>query len=895
MKRLVSSGSRRWLPVAFLPFLLLVLSCGQASTDDGFATTYRATALQKSELPRVLEGHPRLFVRREPWSHGPSLAELKQWAQVPPLKTYLGRKAWDRDPWQEAAFRYLLTGDETLVPPIVAKMKSEKGYWPGYLTTLATIYDWLYNSPSFSAEDKRLIEDKLVSWGKAAIRKGEQSQDMWSHFGYGPVTDLAAAGLALHGHREEAEEFLALAGGYLKNTFLPAWQRNEGAWQGGWAYYSQGPAKLITLIHLWSTGTDDNLYRVIAEEQGDWLRKHLYFLLGSTYGESGPLETGGFSYSPSIKGMQDGALPITYAYQEANGIAAFDRLEKIPWWAGIWQFIFFSPKMHAQQVEERTIPLSQLWGREGIGYAQMRSGWGLGETLIDFKCGDYFWSHQFHNQNAFTIYRGGELAVQSGLYDVYWGPHMQFYYRPTVGSNAMLVIQPGETSWIPPGVAKSNGVPNKKGTISEFGGQRTCFMHPDHGSAENCFSFEKYLYRKDHQHHFETGNMRGWEVGERYTYASGDATSAYNNPEFSYPGNTAKLDHASRDLVFLDKKYLLVFDRVNALDPAYEKRWLLHTIGAPQVAMKKIGEEVPGHIATYPAGRVRVDNGEGTLFVETIFPEQATLRVVGGAPSMTAISPDPANRGNARLAAAVTGQYAAMGGSIVTDAAGAEEWTLEFVSDREFKVFGSKSGEDGKGQGGKPFFSKSYSLLIPAENWKGQPKKGDRFTFNTTSSSYRFWVNGDSYLPNVKKMVHVLKDGSKVHPGNWRLEVSPVAKSKYDSFLHLLTPTDRKEGKAPVTTGLRSVDGRLTGLTVEEWVVMFAERDGVGPESRYRVQAEGSTRHLVLGLEKNVSVTISLHRLNGGLQQTMKMTSSAEGTLLFSAPGPTEVEIASGR
>lgn len=892
MKRFVSAGSRRWLLVAFLPLLLLVLSCGQARTEEGFATTYRASALQKSELPQVVEGHPRLFLRRQPWSHGPSLAELQQWAQLPPLKTYLRQAPWDRKPWLEWAFRYLLTGDESLVAPIVEKMKGEKDYWPGSLQTLATIYDWLYNSPNFTAEDKRLIEDKMIGWGQAAIRKGEQYQDMWSHFGYGPVTDLAAAGLALHGHRPEAEDFLALAGGYLKTNFLPGWQHNGGAWQGGWAYYSQGPAKLMTLIHLWSAGTDENLYQLIAEEQGDWLRQHLHFLLGSSYGKVGPLETGGFSYSPFIKGMQDATLPITYAYQDANGIAALDSLKKIPWWAGIWQFLFFSPEMRTRQVDERTMPLSQLWGRDGVGYAQLRSGWGEGETLIDFKCGDYVWSHQFHNQNAFTIYRGGALAVQSGLYDAYWGPHMQFYYRPTVGANAMLVIQPGETSWIPPGVAKNNGVPHKGGYIPEFGGQRSCFMHPDHGSAETCFSFEKYLYRKDHQHHFETGTMQGWEVGEGYTYASGDATMAYNNPRFTYPGNRPKLDHASRDLVFLDQAYLLVFDRVNALDPGYDKRWLLHTIGEPQMEMKKSGEEVLGHITTYPAGLARVDNGTGTLFVETVFPDRATLRVVGGTPSLTEVRPDPANRGDARLETTVSGQYEAMGGTIATDAAQAETWTIEFVSDKEFKVSGSQTGDDGQGQLGKLFFSKSYSLLIPEGNWQGKPSKGDRFTFQTTSPSYRFWVEGSNRAPNVKKLYGVLKDGSKVHPGNWRIEVSPVEKSAYASFLHLLTPTDRDGAQAPVATGIRSADGRLTGLQLKDWVVMFAEHGGLKGESRYQVpDGGGNARHLIVGLKKGAAYTVELLRENGMALKQSRLTSTPEGTLTFSADSPAAVTI----
>ena len=879
--------------VAFLPLLLLLLGCRQVDAVEQFPKTYRAMALEKSELPQVINTHPRLYIRNDPWQHGPSLVELRQWSKIAPLKSYLGRNAWDRKPWLESAFRYLITKDESLVPPIVERMKSQKGYWPGYLTTLATIYDWLYNSPSFSSEDRKLIEDKMVSWGKSAIRKGEAYQDMWSHFGYAPVTDLAAAGLALSGHRVEAADFLALAGGYMKNNFFPAWQLNGGAWQGGWAYYSQGAAKLITLIHLWSTATDEDLYKVIAEEQGDWLRKHLYFLIASTYGNTGPLETGGFSYSPFIKGWLEGALPITYAYQDVNGIAKLDYLKKTPWWAGVWQFIFYSPDMRSLNNEKGTMPLSQIWGREGVGYVQMRSGPEDNATLIDFKCGDYFWSHQFNNQNAFTIYRGGELAIQSGIYDAYWGRHMQFYYRPTVGSNSMLVIQPGETSWIPPGVANKNGVPNNDGFLSEFGGQRTCFMHPEYGSAETCFSFDKYLYRKDHQHNFETGTMQSWEVGDRYTYASGDATMAYNNPQFSYPGNTPKLDHASRDLLFLDKKYLLVFDRVNALDPSYEKRWLLHSIGKPQINSQKISEEVPGHISTYVPGRVRIDNGEGTLFVETLFPEKTNLRIVGGSPSITVPRPGPDNRGDIRLETSVVGKYAAMGGTIAIDGARAEKWTLEFVSDKGFTVFGSETGSDGKGNVKKLFFSKSSSLLIPKENWQGTAKKGDIISFETTSSSYRFWVNGKANLPSVKKLRHVLKEGSKVHPGNWRIEVSPVAKNNYDSFLHILTPTDRDDARAAEATGIRSDDGRLTGLLVDDWLVMFAELQGVGQETRYRVTRTGLIRHLLLGVEKNTTYAVELAHEDGTVIETMHLESSPEGTLQFSTDSQVVVSLKS--
>lgn len=892
MKNLKPVLLQHWALTVILSFWLVLLICAVGHADQKFPQTYQSMALQVDELPAVVPTHPRLFVRKDPWSHGPSLVELKQWSLQGSFNAYLNAKPWNNKPGLEWAFRYLVTEDESLVEPIVQRLKNLKNYWPGYLTRLATNYDWLYNSPNFKDEDKRLIEDKIISWGFAAIRKGEEYHDMWSHFGYRPVTDLAAAGLALYGHRDEAKVFLAMAGGCLKKNFLPGWQLNEGAWQGGWTYYGQGASNLMTLIHLWSAGTDENLYALIAAEQNDWLRKHIHFLFSAIYEDGSPMETGGFNYAPSIEGLFQGALPATYAYQDPSGIAYFSSLRRLNWRAGIWQFIFYSPKMREHNVEEPTMPLSRLWGRDGVGYVQMRSGWGEGDTLIDFKCGDYFWSHQFNNQNAFTIYRGGKLAVQSGIYRGYWGAHMLFYYRATVGANAMLVIQPDETTWVPPSRANDNRIPNDGGYFSVFGGQRSCFMHPVYGTAENCFSFEKYLYRKENEHHFETGTMQGWEVGDRYTYASGDATMAYNNPRYTYPKNTPKVDHVSRDLVFLDRTYLVVFDRVNALKPEYEKRWLLHTVGKPQLAMEKIHEEVPGHITTYPSGRVRVDNGDGTLFVETIFPEESTLRVVGGTPMLTDVRPDPGNRGNAMLETEVTGRYAGMGGSIATDAAKPEKWIIEFISDDEFSVSGSGSGADGKGKVGELFFSESYSLLIPGKNWRGKPQKGDRFTFDTTSTSYRFWVNGKSNLFNVKGMVKVFKEGSRVDPGNWRIEVSPVDKRRYDSFLHLLTPMDRSAANAPHAVGIRSEDESLTGVAVADWAVMFVELKGLGKNTSYRVAGgKGAISHLVLGVEKDTPHEVVFSRADGKVLEKRALRSSAEGTLLFTADSSVSVAL----
>ena len=276
---------------------------------NAFPRSYAEIAFLSRWVPPVIESHPRLFIRQRKWKRGPSVRELRQWAELEPLKTYLKHRPWNSRPGIEWAFRYLATGDEALVPPIIKRMKQQTKYWPGYLTTLAIEYDWLYNSPSFSDEDKRIVEDKMVAWANSAVKYGEEYHDMWSHFGYAPVTDMAAAGLALYGRRPEAQKFIAMAGGYMKKVFFPGWKLNDGAWQSGWAYYDDGPIWLVQLVALWSSATEEGLFR--DPESAPWLRKHLYYLLSTVYPSGSPFESTSFSFSSYRKKVTESLMILT--------------------------------------------------------------------------------------------------------------------------------------------------------------------------------------------------------------------------------------------------------------------------------------------------------------------------------------------------------------------------------------------------------------------------------------------------------------------------------------------------------------------------------------------------------------------------------------------------------
>ena len=866
-----------------LAILLVSLIASQhslyaASDRVNFSRTYQQESL--TSIPEILPNHPRLFLRSTSWSNGPSLADLKTVRDREPWKTWLRQKT-QGSPTQGWALRYLLTQEESLIPPIIDYMKKVK-YWPGYLATVAVCYDWIYHSPSFSSEDKIIIEKKMVQMAEQAITAGEEYNDMWSHFAYRPAVDIAFAGLALWGHRPEAEKYIRYGGGYIKKNFFIGWQRTGGAYQGGWVYYSQGAQALVEFVAAWSSATKENLYEEIAKNYGNWLIEHMYYLIYATYPDKTLVDTAGFSYTPRITGFNS-TLIIAAAYQNKDGIAYLRRLggDLTHWEYDWWPYLFFTPQLRNFPVETPEMLLTRLWGRNGVGYVQMRSGWKEGDSIIDFKCGDYFWSHTFLNQNSFTIYRKGRLVIQSGIYaDVhYGGPFMTNYYRRTIGSNSILVGMPEEKFYYF----------NK--WFNEPGGQREIYLPPPEGNPETCFTHAEYLSRLNSRNHFETGDIKAFEVTDRYSYVCGDATMAYNNPTFSYPENKPKIDLFTRQLVFLDKKYLIIFDKVNSLSPEYEKKWLLHSIGEPQFGEKPVQVEYPGHQEVYKSGTVRIDNQGGTLYCQTMFPDEFLIRKVGGSATVTAAKADAGNKGNAVLRTTIEGKYARVSPTIASDGAQKEDWIIEFIDQEHFKIRGSITGEDGMGsQKDSMFISNSQSIFFLKDNWSGVAQEGDKFYFSVTSPSHRFWANGKNQKPSMKQFIDVLKVGSHIDPGNWRIEVFPRKKEKFDTFLHFLYPCDRDTPNPPLAKGVVTSDNIMKGLSVDNWIVLFRNKGTIDHDIKYDIKNRDNTMNLLLDMKPEKPYMVNIIK-GASESHKQRIVSSKEGTLFFTANDPCRIKI----
>jgi heparin/heparan-sulfate lyase len=213
------------------------------------------------------------------------------------------------------------------------------------------------------------------------------------------------------------------------------------------------------------------------------------------------------------------------------------------------------------------------------------------DAVVEMRAGEYFFgNHQHKDFGTFQIYYRGALAISSGYHDVYGADHWSNYYHPTISHNGLLVFDPAE-----------------QGEVSD-GGQRWP-KGGDHPRDVETLLSPDYRMARILAHQF------GPEAHTpEYSYLAGDITGAYSQ----------KARLVTRSMVTFrlpDRTYpatLVVFDRVHSARPEFRKTWLLHSIQEPQISGRTVQV-------------VRDQDGYGgKLFVESLLPDEAEIRKIGG-------------------------------------------------------------------------------------------------------------------------------------------------------------------------------------------------------------------------------------------------------------------------
>lgn len=272
-----------------------------------------------------------------------------------------------------------------------------------------------------------------------------------------------------------------------------------------------------------------------------------------------------------------------------------------------------------------TAPNAVRLGAGGMDHVYMTTGLAQADaTWACFEAGGYFYGHQHQDAGAFTIHRKGDLCLDSGYYGQYRSTegdsHASGYYHRSTAHNTVSIYDPNEKFYW-------GAAPVDIGPIVNDGGQILPKSAP---------SVTSWLADST----FHAGHMTGYETNESYTYCQANLYHAYNQEALSESRNLPfypnKLDHVTREFVYLRPDYFVVFDRIGSVDPDFVKVWNLHVAAEPVVEgtpVQRMGDSEAGiwDYAGASTARVtdtRYDNGR--LFMKSLLPHDRTIRKIGG-------------------------------------------------------------------------------------------------------------------------------------------------------------------------------------------------------------------------------------------------------------------------
>lgn len=524
------------------------------------------------------------------------------------------------------------------------------------LSSFAVAYDWIYNG--LSPQDSITIGNKLmtsyaIQQDPTANTYGFGSLDNWhwmfSNMPSGEWTYAAIAiwnetGLDGNADNSLAQTKLNQIRTFLTTKKIPFTNMVGGSINPDGGYDDIGGSRQFALeLYAWDKATGENLWDTARYLKDNIVTRlfawRMYAKMWVPFGmfmgwPASNDEAFRPDYPIEILSKTDTTGIAQYV---ANDI--FSKGIQYPWtynWEQYRWIIFYDPTKPATNYN--TLPLAryeQGYNADGsapvegldAGWVFFRSGWTKDDTLIAFTSGDWFTSKQVFNINAFTIYRHGDLAIMNsqneftGKAPSSSSNNYTFqlnYGKPTVAVNSITVSDPA--------VAMDQGQellhyksvldPNDPKPYCDASRPPSAFPSINSALADH---FKGSIYDRSDITKFETKN--------NYDYAVGDGSKAYH-PD--------RLTNFQRALAFLDKKYLVVFDRVTAAQPNFVKRWYLHTVKEPQIPGAPLTNtssqdgSTTWSQADFNNQYLDSDPSGGRLFVKSLLPQNATYRKRGG-------------------------------------------------------------------------------------------------------------------------------------------------------------------------------------------------------------------------------------------------------------------------
>ena len=471
---------------------------------------------------------------------------------------------------------------------------------------LALAYDWLFDQ--WSPDDRRALLQKTLDACdyETGVIRNERLSPYNVILYNSPFQALMACAIATYRDDPRSAPVMNFTADLWLNRVLPVWRQimgKNGGWHEGGEYVGIGIGQAIHEVPaMWRKATGQDLF---ASEPG--IRSFADFLVYRTRPDGTHFRWGDGAFFDRI--VSD-ALPLALELRHAaayslRGRAASAAPTGWPWGP------LADPALYDPTAVTR-LPLTRYF--DGVGMVVARSDWSAEATYVTFKAGDNYWSHTHLDQGAFTIYKGGELAIDSGFYGPKYGSdhHMNYTYQ-TVAHNTVTVTDPEDNVPAPD--------KDKPRPIANDGGQRR--IGSGWGVEPAPLDRAEWDAKRDIYH---TATMEKVFDEDDLTVAVADITPAYTNDQSgrgTFSDRTRRVERFWRTFGY-DRAddVIVVFDRVTATHASFRKRWLLHTIEAPQIAANGFTVDVmpqnrPGH-----AG--------GRLEARVLLPRNASINAIGG-------------------------------------------------------------------------------------------------------------------------------------------------------------------------------------------------------------------------------------------------------------------------
>ncbi|MGH7893558.1 MAG: DUF4962 domain-containing protein, partial [Candidatus Binatia bacterium] len=402
------------------------------------ATPHREKPVDESTLHKLPPGHDLppvklpAFRLAHPRLPHPARADIDTLRQRNPAFIDRQRRAANggRGQLEAAIFSELLDPGSQDLDLVARRLVELKPGWRGHgeAAPIVLAYDWLYSR--WTDSQRTALRDKVVESCNYLIEviRVERHSPYNVILYNAPFQALVACAIALYRDDERGEPIMRFTYDLWKNRVLPAWRQvmgRNGGWHEGGEYVGIGIGQAIYRVPaMWRHATGEDVF---ASEPG--IRGFLDFLVYRTQPDGTHFTWGD---AAAFDRFVPDAIPLAIEFRHH---AAYSLRpppsQPIPtaWpWGPLTDPSLIDPDA------VKRLPLVRHF--DGIGLIVARSSWSPDATYVTFKAGDNYWSHSHLDQGAFTVYKGGPLAIDSGLYGPGYGSdhHMNYTYQ-TIAHN----------------------------------------------------------------------------------------------------------------------------------------------------------------------------------------------------------------------------------------------------------------------------------------------------------------------------------------------------------------------------------------------------------------------------------------------------------------------------